>query len=107
MGIRRFLIDENIPGTSLTLVPELTPKDFVRLLENPTRESLEYWIMRGEMSVWPAEVALKVRCAVEVELDRGYQVVRMQKPLDSTGGPDRENSGWITGRARAASVGAS
>ncbi|KAH0563252.1 hypothetical protein GP486_002185, partial [Trichoglossum hirsutum] len=107
IGIRRFLIDENIPGTSLTLVPELTPRDFVRLLENPTKESLEYWILRGEMSVWPAEVALKVRCAVEVELDRGYQVVRMQKPLDFTTGPDRQKSGGITGRARAASVGAS
>jgi TAG lipase / lysophosphatidylethanolamine acyltransferase len=105
IGIRRFLIDENIPGASLTLVPELTPMDFARLLENPTKESLDYWILRGERSVWPAEAALRVRCAVEVELDRGYQVVRTHKPLNFTAGLGGE--GQTPGRARAASVGAS
>ncbi|KAJ4353286.1 triacylglycerol lipase [Didymosphaeria variabile] len=78
-SIRRFLLDENIPGPSLTLVPELTPRDFFRLLENPTKDALDYWIRRGEKSVWPAVGALKVRCAVEVELDRGYQLVRRRR----------------------------
>jgi len=82
VSIRRFLLDENIPGANLTLVPELTPGDFIKLLENPTRESVEYWILRGERSVWPAVGALKVRCAIEVELDRGYQLVRRRKPFD-------------------------
>ncbi|KEQ67949.1 uncharacterized protein M437DRAFT_37991 [Aureobasidium melanogenum CBS 110374] len=82
--IRRFLLDENIPGTSLTLVPEVKFTDFFRLLENPTRQSVEYWISRGEKMVWPAVDALKVRCAVEVELDRGYQVVRRRKPFDAS-----------------------
>lgn len=81
-GIRRFLLDENVPGASLTLVPELTVWDFWRLLEYPNREGLEHWILRGERSVWPAVGALKVRCAIEVELDRGYQLVRRRKPLD-------------------------
>lgn len=111
-GIRRFLLDENIPGASLTLVPELTPKDFVRLLENPTKESVEYWIRRGEKSVWPAVGALKVRCAIEVELDRGYQLVRRRKPFDPAtpgGGEGRSanNDGNKKSRtARAASFGA-
>lgn len=78
-SIRRFLLDENVPGQSLTLVPELTPSDFFRLLENPTKDALDYWIRRGERSVWPAVGALKVRCAVEVELDRGYQLVRRRR----------------------------
>jgi TAG lipase/lysophosphatidylethanolamine acyltransferase len=78
-SIRRFLLDENIPGPSLTLVPELTPGDFFRLLENPTKDALDYWIRRGEKSVWPAVGALKVRCAIEVELDRGYQLVRRRR----------------------------
>jgi TAG lipase/lysophosphatidylethanolamine acyltransferase len=81
-SIRRFLLDENVPGASLTLVPELTTKDFLRLLENPTKESVDYWIRRGERSVWPAVGALKIRCAIEVELERGYQVVRRRKPFD-------------------------
>jgi TAG lipase/lysophosphatidylethanolamine acyltransferase len=79
LSIRRFLVDEHIPAASVTLVPELSAKDFVRLLETPTQNSLEYWILRGEKSVWPAVGALKVRCAVESELDRGYQFVRRRK----------------------------
>ncbi|KAG6012919.1 hypothetical protein E4U54_007224 [Claviceps lovelessii] len=81
-GIRRFLVDEGIPAASMTLVPEVTGGDFVRLLETPTRETLNYWILRGERSVWPAVAALKIRCAVENELDRSYQVVRKLKAGD-------------------------
>ncbi|TVY28149.1 putative triacylglycerol lipase [Lachnellula hyalina] len=79
LSIRRFLVDEHIPAASVTLVPELSVGDFIRLLETPTQESLDYWILRGERSVWPAVGALKVRCAVETELDRGYQLVRRRK----------------------------
>jgi TAG lipase/lysophosphatidylethanolamine acyltransferase len=79
-GIRRFLVDERIPGASMTLVPEVTAGDFVRLLETPTRETLDYWILRGERSVWPAVGALRIRCAVETELDRVYQAARRLKP---------------------------
>lgn len=78
-SIRRFLLDENIPGASLTLVPEFTPSDFFKLLENPTKEAIDYWILKGERSVWPAVTALKIRCAIEVELDRGYQLVRRRR----------------------------
>lgn len=78
--IRRFLVDEQVPAaSSMTLVPEVAVGDFARLLETPTRETLEYWILRGERSVWPAVAALKMRCAVENELDRSYQVVRKLK----------------------------
>ncbi|KAF2120903.1 acyl transferase/acyl hydrolase/lysophospholipase [Lophiotrema nucula] len=109
-SIRRFILDEDIPGASLTLVPELTPADFIKLLENPTKEGLEYWILRGERSVWPAVGALKVRNAIEVELDRGYQLVRRRKPLEAVGmdGKGLRKSGSTGGlkkRNRAASFG--
>lgn len=108
-SIRRFLLDENVPGASLTLVPELTAADFVKLLENPTKDGLEYWILRGERSVWPAVGALKVRCAIEVELDRGYQLVRRRKPFDPVVGTGLRKSGssGVKKRARAASFGGS
>ncbi|PFH56739.1 hypothetical protein XA68_16053 [Ophiocordyceps unilateralis] len=81
-SIRRFLVDEQVPGAAMTLVPEVTAGDFVRLLETPTRETLQYWILRGERSVWPAVAALRIRCAVEYELDRAYQAVRKLKAGD-------------------------
>ncbi|KAF2747328.1 putative patatin-like serine hydrolase [Sporormia fimetaria CBS 119925] len=108
-SIRRFLLDENVPGASLTLVPELVPGDFMRLLENPMKDSLDYWILRGERSVWPAVGALKVRCAIEVELDRGYQLVRRRKPSEGVQqdrGVVKSGSAVRTRkRPRAASVG--
>lgn len=78
-SVRRFLIDETVPGASVTLVPELSAGDFLKLLETPSREGVDYWIRRGERSVWPAVKALEIRCAVESELDRGYQFVRRRK----------------------------
>ncbi|KAK4042532.1 acyl transferase/acyl hydrolase/lysophospholipase [Parachaetomium inaequale] len=78
-SIRRFLVDEHLPGPSVTLVPQISLRDFVRLVETPTKETLEYWIVRGERSVWPAVAALRVRCAIEMELDRAYQDVRRLK----------------------------
>lgn len=105
--IRRFLVDEAVPGASITLVPDLSLRDFVRLLETPTPDTVESWILRGERSVWPAIGALKVRCAVEVELDRGYQLVRRRKPMDLIPNqPERKEvrSGGRK-RTRAASMG--
>ncbi|PKS11992.1 hypothetical protein jhhlp_001288 [Lomentospora prolificans] len=78
-SIRRFLVDERVPGASLTLVPQVNLADFGRLLEQPTRETLDYWILKGERSVYQAVAALMVRCAVENELDRSYQIVRRLK----------------------------
>lgn len=81
-SIRRFLVDEQVPGASMTLVPEVSAGDFIRLLETPTKQTLHYWILRGERSVWPAVAALRIRCTVENELDRSYQVVRKLKAGD-------------------------
>lgn len=78
-SIRRFLVDEEVPSASMTLVPKVTAGDFFRLLETPTRETLDYWILRGERSVWPAVCALKIRCAVEYEIERSYQRARSLK----------------------------
>ncbi|KAI1283293.1 hypothetical protein F5Y07DRAFT_150056 [Xylaria sp. FL0933] len=78
-SIRRFLVDEDVPGASMVLVPTVTASDFVRLLETPTRETLDYWILRGERSVWPAVCALKVRCMVEYDIETAYQRARRLK----------------------------
>ena len=91
-SIRRLLVDETVPGASITLVPELKARDFLKLAETPTKESLEYWILHGERSVWPAVSSLKVRCAIEVELDRCYQLVRRRKPMDASQSPVRVKS---------------
>lgn len=111
---RRFLMDETVPGPSLTIVPEVNLTDFSKLLENPSRESLDYWILKGEKSVWPAVGALKIRMVVEVELDRGYQFVRRRKPMDTNAShpfeldqpPTETRSKKRRKRNRAASTGA-
>ncbi|KAK4547446.1 hypothetical protein LTR36_001102 [Oleoguttula mirabilis] len=110
-SLRRLLLDESVPGASWTLVPQVSWRDFARLLRNPTREEIDYWILRGERSVWPALSALRIRCAVEVEIDRGYQLVRRRKPFDMEP-PAPEQSVTLAGdgqrkrKTRAASMGA-
>ncbi|KAI1261769.1 acyl transferase/acyl hydrolase/lysophospholipase [Xylariaceae sp. FL1019] len=78
-GIRKFLVDEEVPGASMMLVPTVTASDFVRLLETPTRETLDNWILRGERSVWPAVCALKIRCMIEYDIETAYQRARSLK----------------------------
>lgn len=77
------LLDETLPGDSVTVVPELRAGDFASLLERPTGERVAMWVRRGERSVWPAVAALRVRCAIELELDAAYQAVRRRKPMDA------------------------
>lgn len=72
----RFLIEETIPGPNLTLVPDLSLEDFAQLLQSPSKEGLANGISKGERGVWPAISALKVRCAIESALDKGYRFVR-------------------------------
>ncbi|KAL1967534.1 hypothetical protein VTN77DRAFT_3049 [Rasamsonia byssochlamydoides] len=95
-SMRQLLIDESIPGPSLTLIPDLSAKDLAKLFQNPTKEGLEYWILRGERGVWPAISALKVRCAIEIELDRCYQIVRRRRPSESQQGGS--GSGSVSGQ---------
>lgn len=105
--LRRLLVDEDIPGASITLVPDVSPSDFWKLLETPTKRGIDYWILQGERSVWPTVGALKVRCAIEVELDKCYQIVRRRKPLDASTPLGRRSSSGAEERRRkrAASVG--
>ncbi|KAF2833160.1 hypothetical protein CC86DRAFT_399806 [Ophiobolus disseminans] len=83
-SIRRFLLDEKVPGPSLIIVPELAPSDFLKLLENPTKAAIDYWIHKGERSVWPAVTALNIRCGIEIVIDRGYQLQRRRRPGGAT-----------------------
>lgn len=90
----RVLIDETIPGPNLTLVPDLSLTDFSKVFQAPSKEGLATWILKGERGVWPAVSALKVRCAVEIELDKGYQIVRRRRasdppPVSAVVGPRR------------------
>lgn len=103
-SIRRFLVDEITEKASVTLVPSVGVSDFARLLETPTREGLKRWILRGERSVWPAVGALKIRVAVESELDRGYQYVRSRKPRSGRR-RGSAGAGVEEGRVRASSAG--
>ncbi|KAH0615196.1 uncharacterized protein H6S33_000832 [Morchella sextelata] len=75
-GLRTFLVDETIPGASVTVVPHLRLADFEQLLQNPDKQTVKYWIEKGERSIWPAGELLKARCEIEFTLDILYLNVR-------------------------------
>ncbi|CRG85621.1 putative triacylglycerol lipase C1450,16c [Talaromyces islandicus] len=93
-SLRQLLVDENIPGPSLILIPDLNPSDLLKIFQGPTKTGLDYWILRGERGVWPAVSALKVRCAIEIELDRCYQTVRRRRSTDI----NQQTGGTLTSR---------
>ncbi len=85
-ALRRLLLDEAVPGAGggssgnsvangrlLVLLPNVPLRDYVRLLDAPSPDSLRYWIRRGEQAVWPAVAALKVRCSLELALEQACQ----------------------------------
>lgn len=78
-SLSRLLIGETIPGPNLTLVPDLSLSDFWKIFQQPTRSRVAEWTLKGERGVWPAVSTLKVREAIEIELDRGYQLVRRRR----------------------------
>ncbi|SPB52997.1 RXT2-like, N-terminal family protein [Aspergillus niger] len=81
--LARLLIEETIPGPHLTLVPDVSLLDLPKLFQNPSKDRLAYWSLKGERGVWPAVSALKVRCVIEIEIDKGYQVVRRRQPSEN------------------------
>ena len=70
LPLRRFVVDEKVPGAEITLVPELRLRDFEELLKNPTNDSLEYWVRKGEQIIWPALTLIIARCRIELTLDQ-------------------------------------
>lgn len=74
--VKRWVLDENIPGGfQVTIVPELPNlvKDFARVLDSHgIKEKVDYWILIGERSVWPMMSIIWARCAVEFVLDGIY-----------------------------------
>lgn len=76
--VSRLVLDEFVPGLSLTLVPKFQRTDFLKLLDHPTQETIDYFILKGERSVWPAVKAIKTRCVIEMELDDALE--RSKRP---------------------------
>lgn len=68
-ALRRLLLDEHVPVKDrLVLVPHVTLRDYMRLLDPPKPGDLRFWIGKGERAVWPAVAALKIRCSIELAL---------------------------------------
>ncbi|KAF2173216.1 hypothetical protein M409DRAFT_17162 [Zasmidium cellare ATCC 36951] len=86
-NLHRILSDETTKGDSVTLVPEIEPRDLLLLLKNPGKKEVEFWIKRGERSVWPSLCALKVRCLIEVALDATYERLRRRRVGDQSAPP--------------------
>lgn len=101
-SVRRFLLDEAVPGAHVALVPELSLGDFVGVVgtrgESKRRRE---WIRKGERSVWMAVAVLRTRLRVENEIERAYQLVRRRKPMDAlTGGGVGQGHGGESGMLR-------
>ncbi|KAF2856419.1 hypothetical protein T440DRAFT_463763 [Plenodomus tracheiphilus IPT5] len=84
--LARHVLDEFVPGPSLNLVPKLDRDDFFKLIDHPTPEMIDYFIHKGERSVWPAVKVIAARCRIEMVLEDAYQRSRRPTPPQVNGG---------------------
>lgn len=62
------LFEEKLHG-HITISPPLSHTDFATIFGNPTSESLEYWILKGQQSTWPFLGIIRNRTLIERALN--------------------------------------
>lgn len=62
------IFEERLQG-NITINPPLSTTDFTTIFGNPTAQSLNYWILKGEQSTWPHLQMIKSRIMVEQALN--------------------------------------
>lgn len=77
----RILLEEYYPAAAIALRPDIRIEDMKRCFHEPTPQDVEESILLGERGVWPSLCSLKVRCLLEVELEKAYQ--DLTKKLDN------------------------
>lgn len=78
----RVLLEEYYPGSAIALLPDILFEDVKKkMFSEPTRQSVDDSILKGERGVWPSMKSVKVRCVLEVELEKAYQI--MTRRLDN------------------------
>ena len=60
----------------ITIFPEISYKDFPRMLSNPTPEFMRQAMLCGERATWPKLSRVRNHCAIELALDEAVQKLR-------------------------------
>lgn len=96
--IHRVLSDETFEsGNHITLVPEISLTDWPLLLQNPKKDNVHKWLLKGERAVWPSLCALNVRMSVEMTLHKCWQELHnssasRRHATDTAGGSNNATS---------------
>lgn len=81
MWMQKLLYDTKISRPAITIVPRFSIKDIRHLFGKPSRETIEYWIKLGEKSVWPCEMAIRIRCRPELKLHEWADQMEQENPM--------------------------
>lgn len=60
----------------ITILPELTVRDFFKIFQNPTPQFLLDFILKGARASWPKVTVINNHCGVEFALDKEISVLR-------------------------------
>ena len=86
--VAELLLEDTSPGaasTQLVISPEFSVRWMKELLNSAVTKSKERVaeaMLEGERAVWAKVKALRVRCSIEIEIERAYEKVRRRGPLD-------------------------
>ncbi|KMU91011.1 lipase 5 [Coccidioides immitis H538.4] len=70
--LRSILIEENIPGSCIVLLPQISVQDLTKVFNKPTRDTLKHWVLKGERGVWPSMTYCDGAEGLAGELFKGY-----------------------------------
>lgn len=76
----------------VTIMPEVTPGDIRRLLQNPSIEQIQDCILRGQQSAFPYLDRIRRQCIIEKALDASVEHVARQRGAEDNpygSGPSR------------------
>eukprot|EP01104_Vermistella_antarctica_P011318 TRINITY_DN3151_c0_g1_i3.p1 TRINITY_DN3151_c0_g1~~TRINITY_DN3151_c0_g1_i3.p1 ORF type:complete len:163 (-),score=14.37 TRINITY_DN3151_c0_g1_i3:24-512(-) len=69
----------------ITIVPDVTWRDMIRILENPSEEMRQECILHAERGTWPMVTWLRAMCQVELVLQHCVRSLRKHRSLMVSG----------------------
>ncbi|EEB07401.1 triacylglycerol lipase [Schizosaccharomyces japonicus yFS275] len=68
--LRRFVLKDAVLSPHIILTPNFSFSDIVHTFTEPSPDHINYWILVGERTAWQAITLLRVRCKIELAIEK-------------------------------------
>ena len=82
MWAQKLAMETRTSDRVLTIAPTIRFQEVRTLFRRPSKDTVDHWIEVGEKSVWPCMAAIKIRCNLEMALQRYSDQMEEQHPRE-------------------------